>query len=36
MLLLYRLINVVLPAPLGAWCFYTLKRAHRAQVGCMD
>jgi uncharacterized protein (TIRG00374 family) len=26
MLLLYRLINVVLPAPFGAWCFYTLRR----------
>jgi len=31
MILLYRLINVVLPAPLGAWCFYTLRREGAAQ-----
>ena len=32
MLLLYRLINVVLPAPFGAWCFYALRRESPAPI----
>jgi len=31
MVLLYRLVNVVLPGPLGAWSFYTLAREDALQ-----